>query len=534
MRLTLKNIRISTRIFMGFAFILFVVIAIIVVSNNNSNKIIASSNVISHTQKVITEIKDIEARLIDLETGQRGYIITGKLSYLEPYNKSLTIIDDKVNRLRELTSDNPGQTQRIDRLKDFISKKIDELGMTIKLREEIGFEAAKKVVVTNEGKNLMDSIRIQVDEIVEEEMQLLELRSLEPYEAKQKTFNILLTLLFTAIASIICIAAITSRSITRPVKTLQESTLIVGQGNLDHRLGIDTRDEIGQLSQSFEFMLTKLKEIMASKDILEHEIEVRKKTEQLLTKAKSELELSESKLIQSNKTKDKFFAIIAHDLKSPFTSMLGFSKLLNDQYNDLSEEVKKDFLKMIHANIESTYFLLENLLMWSQSQSGSIDFDSVERNLYLLSKNTMEVVHLSAQAKCIRIKNEIPQNIHIHVDENMFSTIMRNLLNNAIKFTHENGEIVLTSELIHHNGGTSSVEIKVKDNGVGISQEKQALIFDTLENNSTRGTANESGTGLGLLLCKEFIARHGGDIWVESEEGKGSTFTFSLPNAALA
>ena len=236
---------------------------------------------------------------------------------------------------------------------------------------------------------------------------------------------------------------------------------------------------------------------------------------------------AEQALKESNKTKDKFFSIIAHDLKSPFNSMLGFARILENDLDKYDTEQRKQFISIIHKGLKDTFNLLENLLYWSRSQRGVITFNPETINLYILLQNTSELLMLSAKNKSIKIKNKIPEHISVEADQAMLSIIIRNLISNAIKFTPDGGEIIITAQQTKAN--SKFVEISVKDTGVGISNEIQPMLFDIGENTSTKGTKDETGTGLGLILCKEFIEKHSGEIWVESEIGKGSSFSFTIP-----
>ncbi len=246
---------------------------------------------------------------------------------------------------------------------------------------------------------------------------------------------------------------------------------------------------------------------------------------------KAELALieSEAKLQESNKTKDKFFSIIAHDLKSPFTSVLGFSELLINNYNEYDAQQHKEFIGIIHQGVQNTHKLLENLLLWSQAQSGIIDYKPEKNNLYLLSSETIILLSQLLADKSINLINEIPQDICVNADKNMLLTILRNLLSNAIKFTPKGGGIVIGARTIKKESNQSYIEISVKDNGVGIPPEIQSGLFKIAENVSTKGTENEQGTGRGLILCKEFVEKHGGEIWVESKVENGSEFKFTIP-----
>jgi len=237
---------------------------------------------------------------------------------------------------------------------------------------------------------------------------------------------------------------------------------------------------------------------------------------------------TELALVESNTTKDKFFSIIAHDIKSPISSMLSFSELLYDNFDEYTPQKQKKFIGLIKDSIENTYNLLENLLLWSLSKKGMINFVPEEVNLNLLVKETINILKQSLENKRITIKYQIFESDKIYADRNMILTILRNLITNAIKFTPEGGQISIL-ESVMTKGKENFIKITIKDTGIGISKEKQLTLFDIGENNSTLGTNNEKGTGLGLILCYEFVKKHGGEIWVESEEGKGSEFNFTLP-----
>ena len=243
----------------------------------------------------------------------------------------------------------------------------------------------------------------------------------------------------------------------------------------------------------------------------------RKETE--LALKKSEIELREL-----NKAKDKFFSIIAHDLRAPFNALLGFSSLLNKGFDNLEVKKQKKMLSLMDDSIKNTYKLLEDLLLWSRSQNGTIAFNPENINLYLASIEVEESLKQSAQNKSIKIINNIPEDFYANADKYMFSTIIRNLISNSIKFTKNGGYVSIFAKMDEKECAVITVE----DNGVGVSKEIQSRMFDIRTNTSTNGTNNELGTGLGLILCKEFVEKHNGKIWIESKEYEGSSFHFSL------
>jgi two-component system sensor histidine kinase/response regulator len=236
------------------------------------------------------------------------------------------------------------------------------------------------------------------------------------------------------------------------------------------------------------------------------------------------LQISQEELKAANSSKDKFFSIIAHDLKSPFNAIIGLSRILIDDYEELDKQEHLDFIENIKNSAENTFKLLQNLLEWSQAQTGKLLFEPKPIFLYPVASDIISLVGSSAQNKEINLGFSIPENTRLLADKNMLSTIIRNLLLNAIKFTKQGGRVFLFT----HDIG-DRVEISISDTGIGISPDKIKNLFSMDYNIVSYGTAGEEGTGIGLLLCKEFVEKHSGAIRVESREGIGSTFTFSIP-----
>lgn len=222
-------------------------------------------------------------------------------------------------------------------------------------------------------------------------------------------------------------------------------------------------------------------------------------------------------------TKDKFFSIIAHDLKTPFNSILGLSEILKDEAKNLEIDAIIQYSDIIHSTSSNTYQLLENLLDWARVQQSRIIFNPEPLLLEKLVNGVTELNIEKADRKKVSFINHVPKQMIVLADQEMLKTILRNLISNALKFTPTNGEIEIAAK-----SGPGIIEISVKDTGTGISKEDLDKLFKVDSNFTKRGTENEKGTGLGLILCKEFIEKHGGTIWVESEEGKGSTFSFTI------
>ena len=243
-----------------------------------------------------------------------------------------------------------------------------------------------------------------------------------------------------------------------------------------------------------------------------------------IEKTNHTLKKSEEDLRRLNNTKDKFFSIMAHDIKNPLGGLISITDLMKSDFKNSSEEEKLEMFEIINKSSHQLYNLLENLLHWSRSQTGKIPFNPIELKPFEIAETNIELLKGNAEKKNIMILNTIDQNLIVKADKEMITLIMRNLISNAIKFTNENGKIMISS-----NKKDGFVDILVEDNGVGISKDDISKLFHIDVQFTNPGTQNEPGTGLGLILCNEFVQKHEGRIWAESEPGKGSKFSFSLP-----
>ena len=242
--------------------------------------------------------------------------------------------------------------------------------------------------------------------------------------------------------------------------------------------------------------------------------------------AEDEIKRKNEELQLVNAEKDKFFSIIAHDLKSPFNSFLGFTKMLEEDLPTMTLEQIQKIADSMRKSAINLYNLLENLLEWSLMQRGITTFDPASFLLMPKISESIGSILQSAAKKEIEISYYIHDELVVFADEKMLGSILRNLSSNAVKFTPRGGKVTFTAK----PSSNRSVEISVQDTGIGMNQEMVENLFKLDIDTSRKGTENERSTGLGLIICKEFIEKHGGKLWVESEEGKGSTFYFTLPN----
>lgn len=255
-------------------------------------------------------------------------------------------------------------------------------------------------------------------------------------------------------------------------------------------------------------------------------------------KVVNELMHHNNELEESNLSKDKFFSIFAHDLKNPFQGLLGFIDLLYEDLDELSNEQVKEYLSNVRNASYHTYALLENLLEWSRIQSGKMPFTPTVFDIRDEISSVISVLDNNATQKDIKLVNEVEPNIMVEADRNMIHSVIQNLVTNSIKFSNSNGRVILRVREVQTSGkanGTKEpderkwLEVSVSDNGIGIPEEILHKIFKLNGQFSRAGTANEPGTGLGLVLCHEMVGKNGGHIWAESIPGQGTTFIFTIP-----
>ncbi len=253
-----------------------------------------------------------------------------------------------------------------------------------------------------------------------------------------------------------------------------------------------------------------------NKEIFKQKKELIIKTEQVIKQADA--------LREANATKDKFFSIIAHDLRSPFGAILGYANMLATSYNNISEEKRIKFITNIDSAAKNVFKMLENLLNWSMSSQGMIKIEKHDINLKQLVEQNINPYMSNATVKEISVNNNISEDIAVSADKSTIGITIGNIANNAIKFTPFGGQVSVTA-----SKNQDMVEVQIEDTGIGISKDEINNLFRIGKSHTTLGTNKEEGTGLGLILCKEFIEKNGGEIWVESELGVGSKFIFTLP-----
>jgi signal transduction histidine kinase len=266
--------------------------------------------------------------------------------------------------------------------------------------------------------------------------------------------------------------------------------------------------------ESLEYIKTLEKKILSQENQIHH-----------LELHANELKLKNEQLLTVISEKDKFFTIIAHDLKNPLQALKGFIQILYEELNALTMNEIYEIVHHIKSSTNNFSDLLENLMLWARLQRGLMHFNQEEISLSSAVRESISLISDSAANKNIELTYTIPENIKVFADINIFQTIIRNLISNAVKFTLPGGKIKIGGKLCDD----SFVELSISDTGIGMSPGMVRDLFNLDRGTSRTGSGGEPGTGLGLIICKDFIENQGGKLWVESEESKGSTFYFTLP-----
>lgn len=430
---------------------------------------------VTHTHLVLEKLDAVLTDLLDAETGQRGYILTGEPSYLEPYSEALSLVDHDVKEIRELTADNPVQQHSQDRLEQLITLKLAELRYRIEIRERRGLVAGAEGVRQGSGKESMDQIRAQIAAMREEENRLLAQRSNEADASARTTRIVIVSGEILAVVFLWLAGGIVGREMERRRRA---------------------EENIRELNVGLERR-------------------VAERTAELAQRAQD--------LARSNSELQQFAYVASHDLQEPLRMVASFTQLLAKRYRDQLDDDARDFINYAVDGATRMQTLISDLLSYSRVGTQGKSLASTDSEALL--RRVLDSLRFAVEESgAVIVHDPLPMVI---ADPQQLGQLLQNLLTNAIKFHGEEPPHIHISA--ERNG--SDWKISVRDNGIGISQEHADRIFVIFQRLHTK--TEYPGTGIGLAICKKIVERHGGRIWIEPSPGGGTTFCFTIPGAEI-
>ncbi len=464
------------KLIFGLAVASAILILLAILSYQRSVRNVEDRRWVTHTDQVLQKLDDLQISMADAETGQRGYILTGEDSYLDPYRSALLQVPQNVSAVRELTADNPKQQRSLDRLEPLIASKLAELRDSINIRGQQGFAAGVAAVREGSGKQYMDQIRAAIAPMKQEEDRLLLRRSKE-LEASSHAARALIVI-GEVLAFLFLFAAglVIQQEMNRRRQAEEEV----------HRLNADLEARVAQ------------------------------RTAELAERAKD--------LERSNMELQQFAYVASHDLQEPLRTIASFTQLLAKRYGDKLDDNAREFINFAVDGSKRMQTLINDLLAFSRVGTQGNTRETVRCDAVL--DRVLKNLKLAIQDSGATItRDPLPTTI---ADEGQLGQLFQNLLANAIKFRGADPpRIHISSE---RQG--AAWKLMVRDNGIGINPEHQDRIFVIFQRLHTK--TQYPGTGIGLAICKKIAERHGGRIWLEPSPGGGSTFYFTLADGEIA
>lgn len=471
--------------------------------------VLAANEWVDHTQIVLNDLNAFLINMVDAETGQRGYLLTGQPEFLTSYKNALKNKDLHLERLKQLTTDNPVQQDYLAQLDDIAAQRTVMLQRTIDLEKANRHRDAVNIINDDNNKILMERIRQQVDQSAALENRLLKSRR-DTAQSLERQLRILVIGGSVAIVlTMIIMARRTVQQLMQPLGTLLEGTRLLGDGKLSHRVPILSNDELGTLARSFNAMAASQEAAQIA-----------------LTESTVQLQRAMAEAKAANQAKSEFLANMSHEIRTPMTAILGLAHLLD--HTDLTFK-QRDYLKKIKVSAHSLLGILNDILDFSKVEAGKLELAPVPFRLDDLMSTLGTVVSVNAQGKDIEVLFHIGEAVPRDLigDDLRLQQVLLNLVGNAVKFTH-NGEVVVRADAVTQTDKDVELEFKITDTGIGMTEEQQVRLFQAFSQGDATTTRRYGGTGLGLAISSRLVNLMGGTIRVESMPDKGSTFTFTV------
>ncbi|MCX2757911.1 CHASE3 domain-containing protein [Vibrio sp. Sgm 22] len=514
------NISLQKKLLVSFLIPITLMVIVSFSVYENTQSIVKDNHWVVHTHKAIARAQELLNLVVDMETGQRGYLITGDSVFLEPYHLALDVWRQKMQSLLTQVSDNPPQVERLKRIDDIHKTWLKESGEKESMQRnlvnkgEADMQSVVNLTQQQTGKQLIDKIRKEIAQFIDIEQQLIRVRvDKSVNSANQTTYVLVVGTLFSAFISLL-VAAWSSNRIKRRIDILLAAANKVAAGHLKEGAStlklssnINAQDEVAHLSHSFQTMATNL---------VKNDNEMRAKNQELIAER--------TKAEAAVKAKGDFLSTMSHEIRTPMNGVLGISQIIASQ---TQEPETKENINIILDSGHHLMTILNDILDFSKVEENKLELDVAPFNFVQVMQPVCSALKPLADEKGIRllIENNIPKNIQLVGDCARLRQIMFNLGGNATKFTKE-GHVSIQADL---NRPNNQLILTVTDTGVGIPKDKHEQVFNSFEQADTSTTRKFGGTGLGLAIVKNLVKLMNGDITLTSAVGLGTKFQVSLP-----
>jgi len=505
------NLSFNKKFVIIFAFPIILTTFIVFIFSERINTMNETAMWVSHTEEVIKEINNLVKLVVDMETGVRGYLITGKDNFLEPYISAKNKWEIAIVSLSDLVSDNPIQVDRISQISILHKKWLSdaaEIVIAARITAQNDYDnndSATKILNINQvvelteketGKTIIDKMRVIVDEFVAMENQLMLERERESERTLSGTYYILIFGIAIYVFISIFFGIMITKKINSRLNSLYKSTLRIASGKLESEVNCGENDEIGKLATSFENMRITLKAKIG------------------------ELE-------QTSKAKSEFVANMSHEIRTPMNGVLSMISML--ELSDIDEQ-QKEYLHILKSSGEGLLVIINDILDYSKLQEGKLELESISFSLRDTITDSAFLLNFLASQSGVILSHRIPDDLPEFYlgDANRIKQVILNLVNNAIKFS-QGGTVELSVSFKPLENDIYSIRFTIKDNGIGIAAEDQKKLFKSFSQVDPSITRQYGGTGLGLAICSQLTQLMKGKIWFDSMKGSGSAFYVQIP-----
>ncbi|WP_373944814.1 CHASE3 domain-containing protein [Vibrio chagasii] len=514
------NIPLQRKLLLSFFIPIALMLIVAFTVHENTRTIVKDNSWVIHTQKAIARAQELLSLTVDMETAQRGYLITGDPVFLEPYHLAMDVWPQKVQILADQVSDNPPQVERLHRIDDIHERWLKESGQKEIMQRDLvsSGEAKMQSVVSltqqQTGKQLIDKIRSEIGDFIEVEKQLINIRAERSEQSANQTSYVLIVGTLLSVFISLFVATWSSKRINKRLHTLLEAANQVAAGHLKQGASTlkidstrDTEDEVAQLARSFQKMATNL---------VQSDLTMREKNHALVAER--------TKAEAAVKAKGEFLSTMSHEIRTPMNGVLGISQIIASQTQE--PETKKN-INLILDSGHHLMTILNDILDFSKVEENKLELDCAPFHFVQVMQPVCSALQPLTDEKGIRllIENNIPNNIQLVGDCARLRQIMFNLGGNAAKFTKE-GHVAIQADI---NRSDNQLTLTVTDTGIGIPKDKHEQVFNSFEQADTSTTRKFGGTGLGLAIVKNLVDLMNGEITLTSAVGLGTKFQITIP-----